>query len=325
MKLLCKLIIVCALLIVTGATHAQTPGGQGGYPTYTINEGETIVLHGYTANAAAYQWYKDGMKINGALSKDYTATTAGVYTVVAYNFGGCTSEQSDGIRVIVNTATPPVIQPDTAVDLTIAIQSTNINATPGDKYSYILTANNNSKPNGTQVQVNYTLPPNIAYVPQLTDNGTVKYNDSTRTLTWDIKLLKENDPTKLVVSVMVLKPGVVESIVDIKGREHDPILENNVAQVIQQVNPLVVPNVFTPNGDGKNDKFVIPGLDTYSDTELIIINRWGNTVFQKTNYQNDWTGEGMVEGTYFYVLRAKTNAGVWDTYKGYLTLLRTKI
>lgn len=327
MRHLCRIIVICALLFIKSTAYSQTlaSGQSTGYLTFNINEGASITLHGSANHAAAYQWYKDAVKISGAILKDYTAKTAGIYTVLAFNAEGCPSDMSDAIRVIVNSVTSPVTKPDTAVDLTISIKSTNTQALPGENFTYVVTANNNSSITGTQVLVNYTIPENLSYVPAPHDNGSVVYDEATRTLTWSISTLKENDPTKLVVDVKVLKPGIVESIVNIKGKELDPIMANNVDQTVQQVNPLVVPNVFTPNGDGVNDTFIIPGLDTYSDNELTIINRWGNTVYQKTNYKNDWDGNGLVEGTYFYVLRAKNKAGIWDSYKGYLTLLRTRI
>ncbi|HTH83558.1 MAG TPA: gliding motility-associated C-terminal domain-containing protein [Mucilaginibacter sp.] len=320
MKLLYKIIVICLLLTGIGATTLKAMAGE---VTYTINQGQTITLHGSTANASAYQWFKDGISISGAVLKDYKASEAGEYTVVAFNSEGCPSVQSDPIRIIINPVIP--VKPDTVVDLQVTIQSTNIHAAPGDNFTYILTANNNSVINGTHVQIKYTVPPNLVYVPQPADKGTVVYDSNTHTITWSIDRLKENDPIQLVVGVKVLAPGVIQSVVDIKGKEIDPILANNIDQTVQQVYPLVVPNVFTPNGDGKNDTFTIPGLDTYSDNEIVIINRWGNTVYQKTNYKNDWDGSGLVEGTYFYLLRAKNKAGVWDVYKGYLTLLRTKV
>ncbi|MGF7078660.1 gliding motility-associated C-terminal domain-containing protein [Mucilaginibacter sp. UYCu711] len=301
--------------------YAQTPANQGGYTTFNINEGATIVLHGNADHAAAYQWYKDGVKISGAISKDYTANTAGIYSVTAFNAEGCPSVMADGVRIVVN----PVIKPDTVVDLKVNIKSTNVKAAPGDIFAFVLTANNNSPITGTHVQVSYVIPANLAYVSQPYDKGIVTYNADTHKITWLLTEVKENDPINLVIAVKVLSPGLVESIVNIKGKELDPILANNVDQTVQQVYPLVISNVFTPNGDGVNDTFVIPGLETYSDNELTIINRWGNTVYQKTNYKNDWDGSGLAEGTYYYVLRAKNKAGVWDTYKGYLTLLRTKI
>jgi gliding motility-associated-like protein/uncharacterized repeat protein (TIGR01451 family) len=321
MRHLCRIIVVCALLIIKSTVYSQTPANPGGYLTFNINEGATIVLHGATANAVAYQWYKDGVKISGAISKDYVASTGGIYTVMAFNYDGCPSPMADGVRVIVG----PTSKPDTAVDLTVSIHSTNVNAAPGDSFTYVLTANNNSPINGTQVLVKYVIPPNLLYVPQPIGTGTITYDDATRTITWSINEVKEKTPITMIIPVKVLSPGLVESVVKIKGRELDPILANNIDQTVQQVYPLVIPNIFTPNGDGVNDKFIIPDLETYSDTELTIINRWGNTVYKKTNYKNDWDGQGLAEGTYFYVLRAKNNAGVWDTYKGYLTLLRTRI
>ncbi|HEY9534860.1 MAG TPA: gliding motility-associated C-terminal domain-containing protein [Mucilaginibacter sp.] len=298
---------------------------QGGDVTYTINEGATIVLHASSLRASAYQWYKDGVKIVDAINKDYTAAAAGMYSVVAFNAEGCPSEVSDAVKIIVKPNDPPVTLPDTVVDLSVTIASTNVNAVPGDSYTYVLVADNKSPIPGTNVQVSYVIPENLVYLPQPNGGDAIKYDMATRTLTWKISQIRENDPTKLVITVKVLAPGMIQSIVNIKGKQIDPILANNVDQTVQQVYPLVISNVFTPNGDGVNDTFVIPGLVTYSDTELTIINRWGNVVYQKTNYKNDWDGSGLVEGTYFYVLRAKNKAGVWDTYKGYLTLLRTRI
>lgn len=313
------------MLIIRSNAYSRTTSNQGGDITYTINEGESIVLHASSSHASAYQWYKDGVKIVDAINKDYTAKAAGMYSVVAFNAEGCPSDVSDAVKIVVKPNDPPVNLPDTVVDLAVTITSSNMHAVPGDSYTYVLVADNRSPITGTNVQVSYTIPDNLVYLPQPNSGDVVKYDMTTRKLTWNISQIKENDPTKLVITVKVLAPGMVQSIVNIKGKQVDPILANNVDQTVQQVYPLVISNVFTPNGDGVNDTFVIPGLETYSDTELTIINRWGNVVYQKTNYKNDWDGSGLVEGTYFYVLRAKNKAGVWDTYKGYLTLLRTRI
>ena len=324
MKQLCRIIVICALLIVNSKAYSQTSASPSGNLTFTINEGATIVLHGTSDHAAAYQWYKDGVKISGAIFKDYRAGAAGMYSVVAYNIEGCSSEISEMVRIVIKPTGIPD-PPGGVVDLTVSILSTNTHASPGDSFTYVLIAKNNSIITGTNVQVSYIIPQNLVYLPQPETGNAVTYDIVTRKLTWNISQLKGDEPSKLVITVKVLTPGLVQSMVNIKGKEEDPIMANNVDQTVQQVYPLVIANVFTPNGDGVNETFVIPGLDTYSENELTIINRWGNTVYQKTNYKNDWDGQGMVEGTYFYVLRAKNKAGVWDTYKGYLTLLRTRI
>lgn len=74
-------------------------------------------------------------------------------------------------------------------------------------------------------------------------------------------------------------------------------------------NPLTpefkIPNVFTPNGDGFNDYFEIPGLPPYSS--LIIFNRSGKQLYKSEQYNNDWNGIDMEnnelpEGVYWYIL-----------------------
>lgn len=68
---------------------------------------------------------------------------------------------------------------------------------------------------------------------------------------------------------------------------------------------LEIPNIITPNSDGKNDAFVVKNLDAYLSNELFIYDRWGKKVYFKSNYQNDWDGENHADGTYYYVLRCK--------------------
>lgn len=86
---------------------------------------------------------------------------------------------------------------------------------------------------------------------------------------------------------------------------------------------LFIPNLFTPNGDANNDTFEIRGLELFPENDLTIVNRWGNQVYKSNNYKNDWTGEGLNEGTYYYVLRVKERiGGEWQSFKGYITLIR---
>lgn len=67
---------------------------------------------------------------------------------------------------------------------------------------------------------------------------------------------------------------------------------------------IIPPNVFSPNGDGQNDALVFPYLEFYASNTLSVFNRWGQTIFEKSNYQNDWKAEGYPDGVYFFVLTA---------------------
>jgi gliding motility-associated-like protein len=83
---------------------------------------------------------------------------------------------------------------------------------------------------------------------------------------------------------------------------------------------LLVPNVVTPNNDGLNDVFFIESLDFYPGSQLSIFDRWGLLVYESVDYKNDWQADGLVEGTYFYLLTV--NDGQKTPYKGVFTLLR---
>ena len=84
---------------------------------------------------------------------------------------------------------------------------------------------------------------------------------------------------------------------------------------------LICPNVITPNGDGINDRFVIENLEYYMVRKLSIYNRWGKKVYEKNNYMNDWDGQGLADGTYFFVLQYQGRITSGE-FKGSLTILR---
>jgi gliding motility-associated-like protein len=92
--------------------------------------------------------------------------------------------------------------------------------------------------------------------------------------------------------------------------------------------PVFVPTGFSPNGDGVNDYFVIPGLEYYPENELNVYNRWGSMVFSAKGYANTWDGissnrmaigEPLAVGTYFYVL---TLGNGKDAITGYVYINR---
>jgi gliding motility-associated-like protein len=82
---------------------------------------------------------------------------------------------------------------------------------------------------------------------------------------------------------------------------------------------LLIPNVFTPNGDGHNDTFFIPNLNLYPVNSLRIYNRWGQQVYKQQGYQGNWSGADLSVGTYYYLL---TIDNLHQTFKGWVELIR---
>jgi gliding motility-associated-like protein len=97
--------------------------------------------------------------------------------------------------------------------------------------------------------------------------------------------------------------------------------ESNYVTCLKPQPPaIVIPNVFTPNSDGRNDLFVIRNLNLYSYRPLTISNRWGNVVYQSTQYNNDWDGSNVPDGVYFGVVGININNQI-VTYPFNVTIL----
>lgn len=86
-----------------------------------------------------------------------------------------------------------------------------------------------------------------------------------------------------------------------------------------EADTLNMVNIFTPNGDSKNDTFILsPEFKTcLDDFQIIIFNRWGEIMFTSLDQDFAWDGGNAAEGVYFYVLKAKNK-----NLSGAITLLR---
>lgn len=71
----------------------------------------------------------------------------------------------------------------------------------------------------------------------------------------------------------------------------------------------IIPNVFTPNGDGKNDNWQIPALESYPGNKVDVYNRYGQVIFSSTGYSIPWDGrfkgKDVPAGTYYYIIDPK--------------------
>jgi len=102
--------------------------------------------------------------------------------------------------------------------------------------------------------------------------------------------------------------------------------------------PLIIPDIITPNGDGKNDVFGIKKLNPDRDNELTIYDRWGKIVFQQKNYKCVFKkdvyenikdafsgisrgGQKLPEGTYTYAFKYDSRPKS-KLYKGVLVIMR---
>lgn len=192
---------------------------------------------------------------------------------------------------------------------------------------------------GNWIQIEYKIPV----------SGSAPREISIDNITLEIEVNSEGvnatfDPTDSEVFGVI----PIELISDIEGEDcsgspdcdSDTIpnyQDSSVCDVIINPNPFsdVIPNTFTPNGDGINDTFEIPALLQYLDFKLEIYNRWGNKVYEYSNNGNlspDWW-DGYSDGrltlnnnkplpiaTYYYVI--DFNDGLTAPKKGWVYLNR---
>ena len=83
---------------------------------------------------------------------------------------------------------------------------------------------------------------------------------------------------------------------------------------------MIIPNVFTPNGDGFNDYLIFENLEYYPNNKVVVFNRWGQKVLEASPYKNDWDGDDYSDGTYFYILELGNLTGT--VHKGDITMIR---
>lgn len=83
---------------------------------------------------------------------------------------------------------------------------------------------------------------------------------------------------------------------------------------------LEIPNVFTPNNDGINDLFVPINSKGIVSMYTIICNRWGNKIYETDNLFIEWDGQGVTDGTYFWIVNYTDIDGTENNLHGYVTI-----
>ena len=90
---------------------------------------------------------------------------------------------------------------------------------------------------------------------------------------------------------------------------------------------ITIPDGFTPNGDGVNDRWVIDNIERFPDSQVQVVNRWGDVLFEANGYTESKAWDGRYEnsdvpiGTYYYVIELN-DPRYPDPLSGPLTIYR---
>ncbi|MDG2330889.1 MAG: HYR domain-containing protein [Flavobacteriales bacterium] len=81
-----------------------------------------------------------------------------------------------------------------------------------------------------------------------------------------------------------------------------PVVTDEVLLEFRKIN---IPQGLSPNADGLNDQFIIPGISQFEVRNIKVYDRWGKVVYSSESYNNDWSGTNfngsrLIDDTYFY-------------------------
>ncbi|MEN1783890.1 MAG: gliding motility-associated C-terminal domain-containing protein [Bacteroidota bacterium] len=202
-----------------------------------------------------------------------------------------------------------IIEPQ-SIDL--AVEKTVNNAAPsiGEQIAFTITVSNLSALPATNIGIEERLPNGYSLVTVDATSGNYDVAEGF----WEINTLNGGDVATLVLTVEVLEQNDyanTASLAFVDQFDTDP--SNDAATMTIEPNCLVFYNEFSPNGDGVNETFVIDCISQYPNSVLKIYNRWGNVVYEKEGYNNEFNGisNGRVViyqdkflpvGTYYYIL-----------------------
>jgi gliding motility-associated-like protein len=99
--------------------------------------------------------------------------------------------------------------------------------------------------------------------------------------------------------------------------------QDTASTTVTVLTDIVIPNTFTPNGDGINDLWQIPSLAYYPKCQVSVFNRYGAIIFHSNGYTKSWdgtyNGKQIASGTYYYLIDLENGS---PTTSGYLEVIR---
>ena len=296
-------------------------------------QGDELLLD-VTTPGAAYQWQ------DNSTASSYTVTDPGFYYVQVTNADGCSNSDSVSIEFsippAVSLGNDTVLCKGQSLDLMVNLAGVTYTWQDGSSNSTFIASSSG------------------LYWVEATNADGCENSDSVSVKIVNVKadFKYEEIPCTKEVQFINLSSGALSSYWDFgdgtESKENNPLhtyesnekyriiliinSDSTCTDTIQAVIPfennaamdtLFIPNVFTPNGDGKNDYFEITGGDTpcNNSNRLMIFNRWGEKVFETEGNELKWdgtkNGADLTVGVYFYVL-----AGEKLMKSGSLSLLK---
>ncbi len=261
-----------------------------------------------------------GGHLLGSLAAKIAAGVVGVAAVATITTVVLTRDRS---------AQPQESQPVVLVDTTVNTETMDEQSQPvspevlqyteytsGESVSVNNSVSNNNNQNRDEVQ-----PVQPVVSTQVTESIPVAMPVNVTTPVVENRVRKGSNG---VQTAQVRPQPAVQSPHVAQAVQQDPVVQQLPEDAIDWTPPikLEIPNVFTPNGDGVNDKFVIVGLENCMQRKLEVRNRAGQVVYRSNSYENTWDGGDCPDGMYRYMFLYTGDNGIEQTLSGVVTIIR---
>jgi gliding motility-associated-like protein len=322
--------------------------------TTLCGTGATLSLT--ATGGSTYQWFNNGTSISGATAATYTASAIGTYTATATTALGCTAPATGSIVVTQLLAPIPAFIYDTYCT-NKAINFTNQTTTTGSgAVSYTWSDNIGNTATTTNTNFTYASAANYSVklkvqsslcsnlkdsitkvIPVEVPLAAVRYNTVDAALNDNIQLQARSfgnkytwSPSTGLTNIFISNPKANLS----QQQEYKIAIGipsgcttiDTILVRVQEANTIYVPNVFTPNGDGRNDKVIIIPVGIRELKSFRIYNRWNKKVYETSDINAGWDGkvDGVLQPieTYVWTVEAYDKNGNLVVKTGAVTLLR---
>jgi gliding motility-associated-like protein len=137
-------------------------------------------------------------------------------------------------------------------------------------------------------------------------------------------------PNQFINNVNTPNPEVnppETKLYSVLGSVNNCLAKDSILVIVEGTEGLIMPNAFTPQGDGLNETFAPAFIGSFEFIKLSIYSRWGELLHQTVYPGGSWwngtyKGVPCQDGVYFFRLEAKTNQGKEYFHSGNVTLIR---
>ncbi len=188
----------------------------------------------------------------------------------------------------------------------------------GEQVTLTIRVQNYGNADVSDLQVSDSLPKGVVYI----SSSVADISTGGRKLVVKVPLLRPGDEYSFDLTLRMERKGSIENMLLLQRGSSTVKSASAKLEVLSNNVLNIKVNMFTPNGDGVNDYFEIPGLQDYPNNELVVFNRYSDKVYYRRYYNNDWDADGLPNGNYFYILTLHLDNGTVQKYNGYVTVKR---